>query len=398
MLRFEWSAFVTPVVLARVASETGVAEAQVTESKSLLANILGRVGGLPFVADEPTLEERTVRGLRLLAEAAAHTLAETGAIPNGFGYDWSEGMEPFYGRRVVARPKVNMNSANSTELATLPGLTPALVNEVLDERGRLGRFSSLDDLERRVNGIGPVTAKGIAGAVVFDDGHDPRYLKLGERGDLGWNLRTLIAMQPEADRPAAMKRALDMILTSCSTNPHPTTHGHIIREDPPKEVATVHEAAWVGELWSNEYWQKLPLLMESAVTTIDVCMFHIAAPNPEHPTFLLIDALRKAHQRGVAVRVLLDRDGEKDPYRSTVINSDAKRFFLDAGVPCRSDFSNRLLHSKYLILDANLVVLGSHNWSSGSYFGFDDLTLAIASPEFAAELGERFETQWSKGN
>jgi phosphatidylserine/phosphatidylglycerophosphate/cardiolipin synthase-like enzyme len=100
----------------------------------------------------------------------------------------------------------------------------------------------------------------------------------------------------------------------------------------------------------------------------------------------------------VAVRVLVDSDLKTDPYHSTVINFPAKKFLLEAGIECRSDLSNRLLHSKYLILDRDIVVLGSHNWSAGSYFGFDDLTLAISSTTLAADLLARFESSWSHGH
>ena len=108
-----------------------------------------------------------------------------------------------------------------------------------------------------------------------------------------------------------------------------------------------------------------------------------------------MQALVRAHQRGVAVRVLVDRDGKSDPYHSTLINSAAKKFLIDAGVACRSDSSARLLHSKYLVIDSSLVVLGSHNWSAGSYFDFDDLTLALSSAPLAGELLPRFDTQWA---
>lgn len=398
MLRFEWTAYVTPAVVSRVAAEMGVTEALATEATPLLASILSCVGGLPFVAAEPTPDERTTQGLMLLAEAAAHTLAECGALQNVFGYVTSEGVEPFYGRRVVAQARVNVNSANRDEIATLPGLTRALVDEILVERHKLGRFTNLDDFERRVKGVGAIKAKALAQAITFDGPHDSRRMMLGERGDLGANLRALIALQPDADRTASFRRTLEMILTSCSTNPHPATRESVIRDVPRPDVSAERTAEWIGELWSDDYWKDLPALIGSALQTIEVCMFHMAAPNPAHPTFALMDALRTAHQRGVAVRVLLDRDGKKDPYLSTIINSEAKRFFMQAGIACRSDSSARLLHSKYLILDKKLAVIGSHNWSAGSYFGFDDLTLAISSVELASDLGARFEAQWSTGS
>jgi len=195
-----------------------------------------------------------------------------------------------------------------------------------------------------------------------------------------------------------LRRALEMMLTSCATAPHPASREGWVRDPSPAAPPAGHPAEWVGELWGEEYWKTLPGLFDGAARSIDLCMFHIAAPNEEHPTFKLVDALRRAHNRGIKVRVLMDRDNKNDPYNSTIINSDARRFFRDAGVPCRSDSSNRLLHSKYLIVDGELVVLGSHNWSAGSYFGFDDLTLAIASPDLAAQLGGRFDTQWQHGS
>jgi phosphatidylserine/phosphatidylglycerophosphate/cardiolipin synthase-like enzyme len=67
-------------------------------------------------------------------------------------------------------------------------------------------------------------------------------------------------------------------------------------------------------------------------------------------------------------------------------------------VTTRSDRGNRLLHSKYLVIDHELVVIGSHNWSKGSYFDFDDLSLVIQSGELAAALETRFDTLWATGS
>jgi phosphatidylserine/phosphatidylglycerophosphate/cardiolipin synthase-like enzyme len=94
------------------------------------------------------------------------------------------------------------------------------------------------------------------------------------------------------------------------------------------------------------------------------------------------------------VRVLLDADRPTDPYMSTIINTDAREYLEAAGIDCRLDATDRLLHSKFVVVDGAIVVLGSHNWSAGSYFHFDDMSLLVRSSELAAQLTTRFAALW----
>ena len=56
---------------------------------------------------------------------------------------------------------VNLNTADSAELETLPGLGPELAQRIVDWRTQNGRFSSVDDL-LNVTGIGAKTLSGLA--------------------------------------------------------------------------------------------------------------------------------------------------------------------------------------------------------------------------------------------
>jgi phosphatidylserine/phosphatidylglycerophosphate/cardiolipin synthase-like enzyme len=105
--------------------------------------------------------------------------------------------------------------------------------------------------------------------------------------------------------------------------------------------------------------------------------------------------LARAHEAGIQVRILLDRDRATDPYRSTVINANAKAYPETHGVSCKFDREDRLLHSKYVLVDEDLVVLGSHNWSAGSYFLMDDLSVAVRSESLVQALRARFDTLWA---
>ena len=94
------------------------------------------------------------------------------------------------------------------------------------------------------------------------------------------------------------------------------------------------------------------------------------------------------------MRVLLDRDRPTDIYNSSIINSRAKKFLEMNQVPVKFDLEDRLLHSKFIVADRKTIVIGSHNWSSGSFFEFDDVSLAIPSPILAQEYVIRFDNLW----
>jgi hypothetical protein len=134
-------------------------------------------------------------------------------------------------------------------------------------------------------------------------------------------------------------------------------------------VALCSQAEYVGVLWGKTYYPWLLSALKESKSSIEVAMFHAALPDEDHhPTRKLLDALVAAVNSGVAVRVLLDRDKKGDPYGSTIINTPAFDLLTKAGVGVRLDAPDHLLHSKVVVLDRRIVVIGSHNWSCGSYF------------------------------
>ena len=78
-----------------------------------------------------------------------------------------------------------------------------------------------------------------------------------------------------------------------------------------------------------------------------------------------------------------------------MINSPARTFLTASGIAYRFDASETLLHSKFVLTDGICSAVGSHNWSAGSYFPFDDLTLLIASSTFHQQMKTRFDGLWA---
>jgi competence protein ComEA len=53
--------------------------------------------------------------------------------------------------------KVNINTASAVELDTLPGIGPALAQQIIDDRAAHGNFNTIEDI-MQVSGIGPATS------------------------------------------------------------------------------------------------------------------------------------------------------------------------------------------------------------------------------------------------
>ena len=83
--------------------------------------------------------------LLLLFAAALPAMAEPSATP-------SAAPKPAAG--AVLQGTVNINTADATQLALLPGIGPKMAESILAYRSSAGAFNSVDDLVK-VKGIGP---------------------------------------------------------------------------------------------------------------------------------------------------------------------------------------------------------------------------------------------------
>lgn len=393
--RYEWSDLVTDSFRETVAGAAGVAAESVPVAPC--ARILRAVGGLPFTERDLTDGERTEVANRLFHEAVLHLLAVLrGQRTMEPGYVVEEAPAAPYELEIRAVDRVPLNSADAHALSRLPHVGEGIGRNIVRERQLAGRLKSLDDLDARVSGVGPTTVEAVRHAVCFDETVDLVTRAAAATGDLAGDFRSLLALLPDTTPEERVAKAIDALATECGGDPHPSSRGLVVRETlaPLAPPATV--ANGTGVLFGTEYFYEMPRLFEAATHRIDVAMFHIAFPDEDHPTRQLLDALAAAHERGVTVRVLMDQDRPTDVYNSTVINTPAKEYLEARGVACRFDAEDVLLHSKYVLLDSDIAVVGSHNWSAGSYFQVDDLSLLIWSEELTATMRVRFDGQWDE--
>ena len=63
--------------------------------------------------------------------------------------------------------RIDVNTATVAELETLPSIGPVMAQRIVNYRGIVGPFASLDELDN-VSGIGPATLAELRGLVAFD--------------------------------------------------------------------------------------------------------------------------------------------------------------------------------------------------------------------------------------
>jgi len=385
----DWSGLIGRDLVQELATVAGVdTPLGIEDVRPLLTRILAATGGWPYTDALPSSRQTHDHIRRLLGEAFAHVLGGGAAAP---GYRLQA--TPDDTHAIEAVPRMEINIAGRDELALLPELTPSRARAIVAERERGGPFRGIDDLHARLPRLGKQRAAALARVVSFRV--DPP--AAGATGDWRRDLAALIAQEPAGGARDRLLAALERVARIVAADRHPHLRHRLPRSFKAPARPRSHTAAEATVLAGRRYYYYVRDALRAAERSIDVMMFHIAMPRHEHPTRQLLDALVQAHRRGVRVRVLVDRDRRDDPYRSQVINAAAVQYLLANGIAVRVDRPDRLLHSKLIVVDGSQTIAGSHNWSAGSFFMFDDLSVAVHSAEVAQEARKRFDTLWRRG-
>lgn len=393
MFTFTWTEVALDDVVSRLYAVIGGAPPSASDHAkvvSLLVTLFGEVGGVPISDAELDGNQLSDLAARLLDDACRHTLVRLHALDMTPGYFHIDEHTLPFSRRAVAYPIVPVNAAGASELVPLPEIGDQLASRIIEGRHAGGPYSSPEELAERVSGIGPMTIQNLESVLSFAP---PQAFIAAHTANLDTRFAVIAAIARCSAGSDPVIAALDLLCTVCGERPHPSSVDRRRRSALSVSPAGV-SSDWISPLVGEEYYNAMFQLFDEAVASIEVCMFHIALGDESHPSFQLLGRLVAAVQRGVNVRVLLDCDRPTDPYNSTVVNRHAKEFLETNAVPVKFDPEDRLLHSKFVVLDKRSVVIGSHNWSVGSFFDFDDLSLAIVSPALAQEFVNRFDLLW----
>lgn len=102
------------------------------------------------------------------------------------------------------------------------------------------------------------------------------------------------------------------------------------------------------------------------------------------------DALVAAKGRGVEVKVLFEKDQ---------LSKDSEYWRLkEAGIQVRLDGNPALMHHKVAIIDGEIVITGSYNWSASAEKRNDENLLVVRSLEVAKAYETEFQKLWGQGS
>lgn len=98
--------------------------------------------------------------------------------------------------------------------------------------------------------------------------------------------------------------------------------------------------------------------------------------------------LIKARERGVKVRLYLDKDQVDYKYSQS-------RFLVQKGINTRISSNNYIMHHKFAIIDNRLLLTGSYNWTFSANNRNDENLMVIDDPEIIEIFQNQFVNLWT---
>lgn len=139
---------------------------EVTEGTRLF-EVINRAGGLTEEADIDVINraETVYDGQKILI--ASYEETKNGKNPAGAGSGQMTGGSAgsAQGADNTDGEKVNINTADSAELQSIPGIGPSKADRIIEYRNTQGRFNTIDDI-KNISGIGNKTFESIKKYIV----------------------------------------------------------------------------------------------------------------------------------------------------------------------------------------------------------------------------------------
>jgi competence ComEA-like helix-hairpin-helix protein len=319
-------------------------------------------------------------------------------------------------------PRINLNLATAGELEKLPGIGPKTAARITSYRKANGYIKRISEL-KKVNGISNREISKFAHKVYLKRASESITVK-SEFGDNLINNPTFqnyIAFQKNNDIliskyskiPADIKELIVTEIEGIKNNLETGSRLHGlspgIRASKLKEKLkensklkkyieenSIEDTHAVLLRDSNYYYFTQKLLKTARKKIRLVMFFFMFLDEKNHPSDKFMKELVKAKERGVNVKVILDHQDEDDPKASSIINKGAFDYLRKNKIRVVFDTEEIATHTKLLLVDDKHVVVGSHNWTAGSFFVYRDTSVYINSGKLSDIYNSHFESLWKK--
>jgi phosphatidylserine/phosphatidylglycerophosphate/cardiolipin synthase-like enzyme len=121
--------------------------------------------------------------------------------------------------------------------------------------------------------------------------------------------------------------------------------------------------------------------IHTARETIDIAVFLLGAKT-------VANALAKAHQRGVLVRIILDAKIARTRY-------SAHKVLLQKGIEVRTiRVKGGSMHAKFVLIDGKKLIAGTANLTNDANYRNHEFAFVWEDPEASASFVARFDDLW----
>ena len=147
-----------------------------------------------------------------------------------------------------------------------------------------------------------------------------------------------------------------------------------------------------------QYFQVAKKMIQEAKSLIQVMMFEMGYYDryPNTPSNLLIKELIDAKKRGVKVVVILEVREGRD--RTTERNRNTGKILSSGGVEVIYDPLFKTTHAKLMVVDGQLALVGSTNWTYYALTNNNEVSVLIRSKEVAKVLVDYFNQVKATGS
>ena len=162
---------------------------------------------------------------------------------------------------------------------------------------------------------------------------------------------------------------LILILTGCNEKANETF----------QEITTILD---------SDYYSMVKSLVDDAENSIEVMMFLVSdtTENFGEPGGLL-SAISDAYSRGIDIRVLLNT--------IEIGNIKAIEYLKIRGISVKK--ADKYSHTKLIIIDDGVVVLGSHNWTASAFGTNYEASILIRDEVTASKYKNYFNEHYDEG-
>lgn len=124
------------------------------------------------------------------------------------------------------------------------------------------------------------------------------------------------------------------------------------------------------------------LKINEAEESIDISMYTFT-------DLILADALINAKERGVEVRIYLDRSQVYARYTQSI-------YFVQKELEVRISSNRYIMHNKFAVIDSELLITGSYNWTKAANNKNDENVMIVDCLSTVEIYQDQFENLWKQ--